>query len=315
MRFRQPRAPCRQKKKPSSQYPASAHALAEPQAHANLARATSACVDGNFVVAYNECFFAIKRPLPLTNMLNTSRYISVLLAAIFPLIAHADEENDEPVTQVYIAAGELHYVGPLTADANARAMALFNAQKKKPGTLAIRSPGGDTSDGMELGAWVRQNKLAVKVLELCFSSCANYVFPAAQKKIVSNFAVVGYHGGLSSQSFGLADEQEAELDALPVAERAQARAQLIDSIKKELSTQLEQERQYFKVIGVQQRITTLGQAASYRKLAESNEQHMGWYYTIDDFAKLGVSNIQVINPPWRPRFIGVQAAVFRAKVR
>lgn len=243
--------------------------------------------------------------------------VLVLLAAALsatPAAAGDSSPQETQETQVYLAAGELNYVGPLTAEANAKAFALFAAQETKPSVLSIRSPGGNTHVGMELGHWVHQQRLTVKVLEVCFSSCANYVFTAAPRKIVSNFAVVGYHGGLSSQGFKLDEETEASLAALPSGERERTRAELMDSAMKYAASQIERERTFFDAMGVQQRITTLGQTDRYRKLQASNEQAVGWYYSVEDLEKLGVAHITVINPPWRPRFISSPATVFKVDV-
>lgn len=237
-----------------------------------------------------------------------------LLAAALATTAGAAGNSAPQETQVYLAAGELNYVGPLTSEANARVFALFQAQETKPSVLSIRSPGGNTHVGMELGQWVHQNRLTVKVLEVCFSSCANYVFTAAPHKVVSNFAVVGYHGGLSSQGFKLDEETQAALAALPFAEREPARVQLMDSAMKYAASQIERERAFFDAIGVQQRITTLGQADRYRQLQASDERALGWYYAVEDLEKLGVANITVINPPWRPRFISSPYTVFKVDV-
>jgi hypothetical protein len=38
-------------------------------------------------------------------------------------------------------------------------------------------------------------------MEFCMSSCANYVFTAAGRKIVGSAATIAFHGGLSSMSF------------------------------------------------------------------------------------------------------------------
>lgn len=227
--------------------------------------------------------------------------VALLAATLTPLAAVAADAG--PQTQVYLAPGEIVYAGPLTTEANARAFALFDAQANKPVTLSMYSPGGNTDVGMELGNWVRKNNLTVKVLEMCFSSCANYVFTAAKKKVVSNFAIVGYHGGLSSMTFELDPSNEAVLAALPSGEREAARAKLMDDIRQWTAPQIAREKRYFDAIGVQQRITTLGQAEACRKLALADENSIGWSYTVEGFAKLGVADITVVNPPWRPRSI------------
>lgn len=226
-----------------------------------------------------------------------------LAALAFPALAAPLESS----TQVFIDNGELNYFGSLSADANQRAFDLFSKARPRPAVLSIRSTGGVTDAGIELGRWVHAQGLTVKVMEFCFSSCANYVFPAARRKVVSNFAVIGYHGGLSSTSFELDDEQEAMLKTLPAEQRDALRAKLQQEVLKAVAPQAEEERRFFELIGVQQRLTTLGQSP--RHAHARTEKSVGWTYSIADFAKLGVHDIRVVNPPWKPAFVNSDKTV------
>lgn len=228
-----------------------------------------------------------------------------LLASLLAPAAHA--------TQVYIDNNELNYIGNISAEANKQAFALFAAQQKKPVVLNIRSGGGETMAGMELGRWVARQALPVKVVEYCFSSCANYVFTAAPSRVVSNFAMVGYHGGMSSTSFALAPEMEAAFAALPAGEQAAARKKFMDELFADMAPKAQLERKFFDEIGVQQRITTLGQTDEYEKRYGSTDA-VGWTYTVESFARLGVGNITVVNPPWKPRSVLNKTALFTVTV-
>ncbi len=241
-------------------------------------------------------------------------HMTACLAPLLVATLSAPLALAETSTQVYLDNGELNYVGSISVEANQRALALFASEETKPRVLAIRSKGGPTDAGMALGTWVRARALTVKVLEYCFSSCANYVFTAAPRKIVSNFAVVGYHGGLSSATFAVDEQQEAMLAALPAAERQAMRQQLQVEIQTWLASQREAERQYFAQIGVQQRITTMGQTPELARHFDADSKVIGWTFSADDFAKLGVTDITVINPPWQPRFIASDKQVHQIKL-
>jgi hypothetical protein len=199
-------------------------------------------------------------------------------------------------TQVYIAHGELSYVGQLDEQANAKLFALYDSAKDKPVTLAIRSEGGPTTEGLALGRWVRDHKLDVKVLEYCMSSCANYVFPAGVHKVVSNFAVIGLHGGLSSASFKFSESTQKMLDALS-PEKRQA---LLDQMNASIRGDAVKEQAYFKTLGVRADYVTLGQEERYQKLYRDDPKTVGWTYSLEDFGRMGIHDISVINPPWRP---------------
>jgi hypothetical protein len=207
-----------------------------------------------------------------------------------PLVA-----QDE-TTQVYVSQGELNYVGGLDGEANRKLFALYEGLKDKPRVLSIRSPGGSVDSGIELGTWVREHKLDLQVLEFCLSSCANYVFPAGARKFVSNFAVVGYHGGPSSGKISFDESVIKQLDALPPEQRAA----LLEQLPGFLGGQSRKEVDYFKTLGVRADISTLGQQDKYQHLYKVDPRPLGWTYSLEDFARLGVRDIVVINPPWRP---------------
>jgi len=232
------------------------------------------------------------------------RYLIALSAILATSVQFAMAASS---THVFIDNNELNYVGSLSQEANRQAFALFDSLPEKPAILSIRSKGGPTDAGMELGRWVHANGITVKVMEYCFSSCANYVFTAAPRKVVSNFAVVGYHGGLSSTSFTLDSGQEAGLMSLPAAQREIARAKLEQSIRESIAPQVEAERAFFSLIGVQQRITTLGQASN--AMRNASAKSIGWTFSVADFAKLGVRHIRVVNPPWQPGFVNTDTAI------
>ena len=211
--------------------------------------------------------------------------------AFFSATARADDG-----TQVYFDHHELNYIGDLKKDANAKLFALYDSLPEKPTTLLIRSGGGEILTGMELGKWIHDHHLDVKVLEYCASSCANYVFPAGAHKIVSNFALIGFHGGASSVSFKFDEKTQAMLDSLP----AQQRDAILADMKKDQEKWVAQEVEFFKTIGVRQEVTTVGQQPKYQKLMDRDPSTQVWTYAPEDFARFGIGSITVINPPWKP---------------
>ena len=217
---------------------------------------------------------------------------AALLAFSFPAVAAGEE-----TTQVYFSNGQLEYVGPITEKANQQLTALYDGLADKPAVLSIRSPGGGVNAGMDLGSWVRAHKLNVRVMEFCISSCANYVFPAGTKKIVSNFAMIGYHGGPGSAvKLSLDEHAQKVYDALSAEEQKAFMTQIAG-----ISSQGgRREAQYFQQLGVRADITSLGQNQRYDQFVKANPNAAGWTYSLEDFARLGVRDISVINPPWKP---------------
>jgi len=216
-------------------------------------------------------------------------------SALLCLAALAAGAHAADTTQAFVDRNELQYVGELDDQANARLFALYDGLKDKPTTLSIRSPGGPTGAGLALGQWVRDHKLDVKVLEYCLSSCANYVFPAGIHKVVSNFAVIGLHGGLSSTSFSFDADTQKMLDALAPAQRKAWMEQFFASMKPDAK----KEEAYLQALGVRADYVTLGQQERYQRY-QQDPKTIGWTYSLEDFARLGIRGITVINPPWRP---------------
>ena len=219
-------------------------------------------------------------------------FSAALLALSSPAMAAGDD-----TTQVYFSNGQLEYVGSINQKANQQLIALYDSLAAKPAVLSIRSPGGEVNAGMDLGSWVRAHKLNVRVMEFCLSSCANYVFPAGIEKIVSNFAMIGYHGGPGKLEKLTLDESAQKIyDALPPDQQKALMAEFA-SVSQQGGRR---EAQYFEQLGVRADISSLGQSQRYDQFVKANPNAAGWTYSLEDFARLGVRDISVINPPWKP---------------
>lgn len=214
--------------------------------------------------------------------------LSVVAVLTFICTAvHAEE-----TTHVGVKDGELVYSGDIDEDANQRLFALYDRLAPKPSVLFIQSKGGVVDNGLDLGYWLHGHQLDVKVTQYCLSSCANYVFTAGQRKIVGNGAVIGFHGGISSEHFALDDATQAMHDAMTKEQQAEFWA----SIKRSQQPTLERERAFFQMIGVRQDITTYGQAARFKDDAIGDV----WTYSEAGFKRFGVTGIQVLDGPWQP---------------
>ena len=177
--------------------------------------------------------------------------------------------------------------------------------KSKVEWLSITSEGGEINHGMDLGDIVHDYDLKLEVNEYCLSSCANYVFSAANHHRISSHAVIGFHGGTT----GMEKEITSFIDAMPEEERESTK----QNLEKYMKSAVIRERKFFEKIGVDQRITTLGQSSEYKKFAEK-EDFIGWYYSLEGLATLGVSNIDVVNPPWSYQHLSEKTKFFKVRV-
>lgn len=199
-------------------------------------------------------------------------------------------------TEVFVDGDEISYMGGLTAEANAKVFDLYNKSVNKPGTLSITSLGGDIEVGMELGEWLVEKQLHVKVEDYCMSSCANYIFPAGVKKYIGNKALIAFHGGAHSESF--VSNEESTLASFPEDKRESVKKAMDEALRIHREKTGKRETEFYKKIGVSKSINTLGQSDEY---SNHSAYYNGWYYSLEYLKKFGVNNLLVINGPWNPQ--------------
>ncbi|MEC5206552.1 hypothetical protein QF022_001508 [Vogesella perlucida] len=213
------------------------------------------------------------------------RIITALLAALLAAQALAQTS----VTLSY-AGDALVYDGELSAAANQRLFALYDAATVKPHTLVISSSGGAFNLGLALGEWVAQHRLRVHVPRYCNSACANYVFTAASQRELGYHAVLAFHGGMD-----VADRQRsAYLARFPPQRQAEARQRFAAEVKEARQRELA----FFARIGVDSAITSYG----YHRFPRIMRQYKAWSYSLPMLRRFGVGPISISdNERWLPR--------------
>ncbi len=63
--------------------------------------------------------------------------------------------------------------------------------------LIVNSGGGETMAAIEIAEVIYDAELEVRVQQVCASSCANYFFTAAKKRVIEN-GIVGFHGNMQA---------------------------------------------------------------------------------------------------------------------
>lgn len=64
--------------------------------------------------------------------------------------------------------------------------------------IQIDSEGGDTAEALNIAELMKARKIELVVDGVCLSSCANYLFVAAETRKILSGSVVGWHGGYSN---------------------------------------------------------------------------------------------------------------------
>ena len=118
--------------------------------------------------------------------------------------------------------------------------------------IIIRSTGGSASEGLAIGEFIRDKKLIVEVNEYCYSSCANYIFLGAAKKVLKDQeSIVCYHGNLTT-SFsdkGALDKKLREALAPKKLEKKQE-DQYVSQIVQSIAQNVERENRFFSSIHI-----------------------------------------------------------------
>lgn len=73
---------------------------------------------------------------------------------------------------------------------------LGSANPRAEVLLVVDTSGGDVSSAIKIANLLIERDLTILISGKCFSSCANYLFFAADRKIVAHNAELGWHGGL-----------------------------------------------------------------------------------------------------------------------
>ena len=175
-------------------------------------------------------------------------------------------------------------------------------------TLIINSRGGATISGRRIGGWVHQSRITVIVDHVCFSSCANYVFTAAPRKIIRANALVGWHGSEQGHRYlaasrgitldELIDEQVEEsfywqelIEGRKIGE--DERARMWPSRREErvrAVSDFAAEQRFLDRIGVSVEALVYGQMPGrYDRWIASKTD--GWTFRIEDMARFGIDNV------------------------
>lgn len=221
--------------------------------------------------------------------------IGILLLTDVANRAAAAEES-KPAFDVVIDGSSIGYTGEITHAGNAYLFSLADKAGQPLKTLEITSVGGDADAGMDLANWVFDKRLDIHIPSFCGSSCANYVFPAAQHKLLGEKAMLAWHGGATQEDLGEIPECEKEgwfkeyFDCDAEAYKRQM-SEMVSALKA-------REVAFFEKIGVDQRITVLGQKPEFA--CGDQETYSGWFYSVEDMKRLGVKNIEILGEDWAP---------------
>lgn len=125
--------------------------------------------------------------------------VAILAACLIACPASAGDAPGKPSTDpnpiVTIDGDTLTYIGGINAAGlTALSEAVRDLPRGQVTKMLVNSGGGDTKVGIYIGSIVADLKPDLTIDVGCFSSCANFIAPAAASITIRENAFLGWHG-------------------------------------------------------------------------------------------------------------------------
>lgn len=204
-----------------------------------------------------------------------------------------ERASAEPAS-VRVQGDTVYYTGNFSkASSAAFDAAVADLPRGQLARLVISSGGGDTVAGRTIGAWVRDRALVVEVDVICFSSCANYVFPAGRARVIRADAFVGWHGNerqfeVLAARKGISLAEELGRYTPPTATPEQ-RAAFIQEFLRSIAVTRQDEADFYASLGLNDAFAVCAVGDSLERRPGYAGQK-GWGFSLDDMARLGLKH-------------------------
>jgi hypothetical protein len=195
---------------------------------------------------------------------------------------------------VRVQGDTLYYTGNLSKASSAAFDATVAGIRRGQLTrLVISSGGGDTVEGRHVGRWVRDRALVVEVDVICFSSCADYVFPAGRARVIRADAFVGWHGNerqfevlAARTGVSVADQLAA---VVPADVAPGPRAAFVQEALRSMAVTGKDEAEFYASLGLSDAFAVCAVGDVLEKRPGYAGQ-IGWGFSLNDMARLGLPN-------------------------
>ena len=172
--------------------------------------------------------------------------------------------------------------------------------------IRINSGGGITDQGILIGEWIFNRELDVIVDEICFSSCANYIFTAGKNKIIEQDAIVGWHGseqqdpfiaaglGLTMRELHVRNYEWRKEFGGPLTPQESKEEYVENMLKYDEYERDDGESKFLEKINVNLYLMVYGflpDQIDYYYYYNEQSEFGGWTFSIEDMAKFGVRNV------------------------
>jgi hypothetical protein len=199
----------------------------------------------------------------------------------------------EPAT-VRVEGDTVVYTGNFSkASSAAFDAAVAGVRRGQVTRLVISSGGGDTVEGRHVGRWVRDMAIVVEVDVICFSSCADYIFPAGRARVIRAGAFVGWHGN-ERQFHVLASRRGVSLaqvlgEYAPPNVAPEQRSAFVQEFLRTVAVTGRDEADFYSQLGLDDAFAVCGVGDVLEKRPGFAGQ-LGWGFSLQDMARLGLVN-------------------------
>lgn len=168
-----------------------------------------------------------------------------------------------------IVSGETVFIQGRITDATAEKFR-HAVDQGRISRVLIASGGGLVEPALSIANEIRKRRLDVEVTGNCFSSCANYIFPAGANKSITGLGIVAWHGNMSHLLYLHArGAKPLDAEALKEVQRLQ-----------------KLENTFFASIGLDQFVCW------FAKLEPYNVRNL-YFLSAEDMARFGIPDVQV----------------------
>jgi hypothetical protein len=231
---------------------------------------------------------------------------ALVLAAFFTAgPAYADWIPDKPSTDpnpiVKIEGDTLTYIGGINeAGLTALSAAVRDLPRGQVTKMVVNSGGGDTKPGIFIGSIIADLKPDLTIEIGCFSSCADFIAPAANSITIRENAFLGWHG--NDRGFQIvADQLGLTLREHLRASVAGGAADLtidieawLDEAVATLEALIAEEKALYDRIGIADTFAICGVGPRFDDLLTGEQ--LGWGFSIADMARLGLPPVRYEGP-------------------
>jgi ATP-dependent protease ClpP protease subunit len=212
--------------------------------------------------------------------------------------------STDPNPDVRIQGDTLIYIGGINANGlQALSDAVRTLPRGKVRRMVVNSGGGDTKAGIFIGSIIADLKPHLVIETGCFSSCANFIAPAAASITIRKGAFLGWHG--NDRGFAIAAAEEG------VTLREHLRALFAPQIKEAVSPEdktFDMEAFIDEAVSATEALIA-EEAALYQQIGLANDtfavcgvgkrfdgrlsgEQLGWGFSLADMARLGLPPVR-----------------------